>query len=131
LIRVKAIVTGEKDASSFFRTFEYSNESYHTIFLPSVNDIKEKLTLGLRINTNECLALYCDYVVSQLRAQNHMEYIEKGAKTLLSPHSVLIGVPESLRKIVLYAELDKVKQCVITLEEPIKVPHYFLSPTAR
>jgi hypothetical protein len=60
-----------------------------------------------------------------------MEYIEKGAKTLLSPHSVLIGVPESLRKIVLYAELDKVKQCVITLEEPIKVPHYFLSPTAR
>jgi urease gamma subunit len=126
LIRVKATVTGEKDTSPFFRVFEYSDESYDTIFLPSVNKIKEKLAMDLRININECLALYCNYVVSQLRAQNLIEHIEAGAKTLLSPHSVMTGVPETLRKIVFHAELDKVQQYIITLQEPIKIPRYVL-----
>lgn len=127
MIRVKATVTGEKDTSPFFRVFEYSDESYDTIFLPSVNKIKEKLAMDLRININECLALYCNYVVSQLRAQSLIEHIEGGAKTLLSPHSVMTGVPETLRKIVFNAELDKVQQYVITLQEPIKIPRYVLS----
>jgi urease gamma subunit len=126
LIRVKATVTGEKDTSPFFRVFEYSDESYDTIFLPSVNKIKEKIAMDLRININECLALYCNYVVSQLRAQNLIEHIEAGAKTLLSPHSVMTGVPETLRKIVFHAELDKVQQYIITLQEPIKIPRYVL-----
>jgi urease gamma subunit len=126
LIRVKATVTGEKDTSPFFRVFEYSDESYDTIFLPSVNKIKEKLAMDLRININECLALYCNYVVSQLRAQNLIEHIEAGAKTLLSHHSVMTGVPETLRKMVFHAELDKVQQYIITLQEPIKIPRYVL-----
>ena len=119
-------MTGEKDTSPFFRVFEYSDESYDTIFLPSVNKIKEKLAMGLRININGCLTLYCNYVVSQLRAQNLIEHIEAGAKTLLSPHSVMTGVPETLRKIVFHAELDKVQQYIITLQEPIKIPRYVL-----
>jgi urease gamma subunit len=127
LIRVKATVTGEKDTPPFFRVFEYSDESYDTIFLPSVNKIKEKLVMGLRININECLALYCNYVVSQLRAQNLIEHIEEGVKALLSPYSVMIGVPETIRKIVFHVELDKVQQYVITLQEPIKIPRYVLS----
>lgn len=126
MIRVKATVTGEKDTSPFFWVFEYSDESYDTIFLPSVNKIKEKIAMDLRININECLALYCNYVVSQLRAQSLIEHIEGGAKTLLSPHSVMTGVPETLRKIVFHAELDKVQQYIITLQEPIKIPRYVL-----
>ena len=120
-------MTGEKDTPPFFRVFEYSDESYDTIFLPSVNKIKEKLVMGLRININECLALYCNYVVSQLRAQNLIEHIEGGAKALLSPYSVMIGVPETIRKIVFHVELDIVQQYVITLQEPIKIPRYVLS----
>jgi urease gamma subunit len=128
LIRVKATATGEKDTSPFFQVFEYSDESYDTIFLPSVNKIKEKLAMGLRININECLALYCNYVVSQLHAQNLIEHIEGGSKTLLSPHNVMTGVPETLRKIVFHTELDdKLPQYVITLYEPIKIPRYVLS----
>jgi urease gamma subunit len=128
LIRVKATATGEKDTSPFFQVFEYSDESYDTIFLPSVNKIKEKLAMGLRININECLALYCNYVVSQLHAQNLIEHIEGGSKTLLSPHNVMTGVPETLRKIVFHTELDdKLPQYVITLYEPIKIPCYVLS----
>ena len=62
-------MTGERDTSPYFQVFEYSDESYERVFVPSVNMIKEKLTMGLRINFNECLALFCNYVVSQLRGQ--------------------------------------------------------------
>jgi len=50
LIRVRAIVTGERDISPYFQAFEYSDESYERIFVPSVNMIKEKLVIELRKN---------------------------------------------------------------------------------
>jgi urease gamma subunit len=131
LIRLKAKVTGEKDASPLYCSFEYSDESYNTIFLPSIFDIHERLAKGLRINIFECLALYCYYVVSQLRERNNIEYIKEGAKRLLSQQSVLIGVPESVRNIVLHAKLNDEEEHFITLEEPIKIPHYFLSPNSK
>jgi urease gamma subunit len=126
LIHVKATVTGEKDTSPFFRVIEYSDESYNTIFVPSVNKIKDKIATGLRININECLAFYSEYVVSQLRTRNRVERIERGAKILLSSHNVMTGVPESLRKIVFQTELDGVLQNVVMIQEPIKIPRYIL-----
>jgi urease gamma subunit len=131
LIRIKVKVAGENDASPLYCSFEYSDESYNTIFLPSINDIQERLAKGLRINIFECLALYCYYVVSQLRERNNIKCIQEGAMRLLSQQSVLIGVPESVRNIVLYAKLDDEEEHIITLEEPIKIPNYFLSPTSK
>lgn len=126
MIHVNATVTGEKDTSPFFWVIEYSDESYNTIFVPSVNKIKDKLATGLRININECLAFYSEYVVSQLRTRNRVERIERGAKILLSSHSVMTGVPESLRKIVFQTELHGVLQNVVMIQEPIKIPRYIL-----
>jgi urease gamma subunit len=131
LIRLKVKVAGEKDASPLYSSFEYSDESYNTIFLPSIKDIQGRLAKGLRINLFECLALYCYYVVSQLRKRNNIECIQEGAKRLLSQQSVLIGVPESVRNIYLSAKLNDEEERVITLEEPIKIPHYFLSLTSK
>jgi urease gamma subunit len=120
------MVTGEKDTSPFFQVFEYSDESYEKIVVPSVNMIKEKIVMGLKINFNECLALYCNYVVSQLRAQKPVEVIEEGARKILSPHNVMFGVPESLRKVVFYAMFDEACQYVITVREPIRIMWYEL-----
>ena len=131
MIHLKVKVAGEKDASPLYCSFEYSDESYNTIFLPSIKDIQERLAKGLRINIFECLALYYYYVVSQLREQNNIECIQDGAKRLLSQQSVLIGVPESVRNIALCAKLSDEEEQVITLTEPIKIPHYFLSPTSK
>jgi urease gamma subunit len=105
LIRVRAIVTGERDISPYFQAFEYSDESYERIFVPSVNMIKEKLVIELRINFNECLALFFNYVVSQLRAQNPTERIVGGARKILLPQNVMVGVPESLRGIVFLCKI--------------------------
>jgi urease gamma subunit len=127
LIRVRAIVTGERDTSPYIQVFEYSDESYERIFVPSVNVIKEKLVTGLKINFNECLALFCDYVVSQLRAQNPIERMEGGARKILLPQNVMVGVPESLRGIVFHVKLDGASQYVITIKEPIKITRYELS----
>jgi urease gamma subunit len=120
-------VTGEQDTPSYFQVFEYSDESYERIFVPSVNMIKEKLVMGLRINFNECLALFCNYVVSQLRFQYPIERIEGGARKILLPQNVMVGVPESLRGIVFHVKLDEASQYVITINEPIKIMRYELS----
>ncbi|MGA7542473.1 MAG: urease subunit gamma [Nitrososphaeraceae archaeon] len=119
-------MTGERDTSPYFQVFEYSDESYERIFVPSVNMIKEKLVMGLKINFNECLALFCNYVVSQLRAQSPIERIEGGARKILLPQNVMVGVPESLRGIVFHVKLDEASQYVITINEPIKIMRYEL-----
>jgi urease gamma subunit len=126
LIRVKAIINGEKDLPSFFRVFEYSNESYDTIFAASVKLVKVKLARGLKININECLVMYCNYIVLRLRAQNRIAHIEREAKNLLSADCVMTGVPETLREVVFQTELDEMPQQVIRLQEPIKIPRYVL-----
>jgi urease gamma subunit len=127
LIRVRAVVTGESDTSPYFQIFEYSDESYERIFVPAVNIIKEKLAKGLKINFNECLTLFCNYVVSELRARNSIKNIEREARRILSPHDVMFGVPESLRKIVFNAKLGKAIPYVLTIREPIKIMLYELS----
>jgi urease gamma subunit len=126
LIRVRATVTGESDTSPYFQIFEYSDESYERIFVPAVNIIKEKLAKGLRINFNDCLTLFCNYVVSELRARNSIKNIEGEAGRILAPHIVMIGVPESFRKIVFHAKLDKAIPYVLTVREPIKIMRYEL-----
>jgi urease gamma subunit len=127
LVRVTAI--GEEDTSTFSQVFEYSNESFDTIFSPTVDKIKEKLKQGLRINLYECLALYCDYIVSRLRAKNDASSIERGIRALLSHHHVMTGVPETLRNIVFQMELNRGEREIITINEPIRIPHYVLGTT--
>ncbi len=69
MILIKAEVKGEPDVPPFARIFEYRNKSDEQIFFDSLELIKEKLAKNLRINTNESLALYCGYIVDQLRAR--------------------------------------------------------------
>jgi urease gamma subunit len=128
LIFVKAKVTGENATTPLNFVFEYSEESYETIFLRSIEAIKERLASGLKINIYECLALYCYYVVTQLRGKRSSKSIQQGIKLLLSQENVLVGVPESVRNIVLYARFNDYEQYTVMLEEPIKIPKYFLQP---
>jgi urease gamma subunit len=122
-------VIGEKGASPFSQVFEYSNESFDSIFLPKVDRIKEKLKQHLRINLYECLALYSDFLVSHLRTKNGTSSIEQGTRALLSHRDVMTGVPETFRKIVFQIELNRGEQEIITISEPIRIPHYFLGTT--
>ena len=129
MILVRVTVIGEEGASPFSQVFEYSNESFDNIFSTTVDRIKEKLKQRLRINLYECLALYCDYLVSRLRTKNRASPIEQGMQALLSHHDVMTGVPETLRRIVFQIELNRGEQEIITISEPIRIPHYVLGTT--
>ena len=123
MILIKAEVKGEPDVPRFARIFEYRNKSDEQIFFDSLELIKEKLAKNLRINTNESLALYCGYIVDQLRARISINSIEKNSRTILLTDKVMIGVPETLRIISFEVILDNSPNKKISFREPI--------PTAR
>lgn len=128
MIVIKAEVKGEPDVPPFTRVFEYLDESGEQIFFGSLKLIKEKLSKNLRINTNESLALYCGYVVDQLRACRSIDSIENNAP-IISFDKVMIGVPETLRRISFEVILDNFPKKKITLHEPI--PTSYKMPADR
>jgi urease gamma subunit len=127
MINIKARVKGEPDTAPFTHTFYYVDKSDEELFYNSVKMIKEKLDKNLKINISESLIIYCAYVISELRARKTISVIERNAQKILPPHKVMIGVPESLRKITFEAEIDKLPKRRITLKEPIATSNYILA----
>ena len=99
MINIKAVVEGEPDTLPFTRIFELRDKIDEKIFFASVKIIKEKLSRNLKINTNECLTIFCDYIINEILAKRTVSLIEKNASKLLSEQQVMIGVSETLRKI--------------------------------
>ncbi|HEY9387680.1 MAG TPA: urease subunit gamma [Nitrososphaeraceae archaeon] len=126
MISVKALVKGENDVPPFRVVFEYLHRSDELIFLNSVNMIREKLSKNLKVNTNEALTLYCNYIISQIRIGIPICTIETEAKRLLSIQHVMIGVPETLKKIIFEASIDHIPKQTLTIYEPIPIPTYVL-----
>ena len=127
MLHIKATVKGEPDTAPFTHTFFYANESDEKLFYNSVNMIKEKLDKNLKININESLMIYCAYVIDKLRANETISVIERNAQKILHPDKVMIGVPESLRKIVFEAKIDKLPKRRVILKEPITISNYILA----
>jgi urease gamma subunit len=132
MINVKAKIEGEPDVPPFIRVFEYRDKSDDLIFYSMVERIKEKLARNLKINTNESLLFYCAYVVSELHSHKSIDSIEKNASRILSTDKVMIGVPETLRKITFEAVVDNMpKKQIITFNEPIPTSSYILTATKK
>jgi len=131
MINVKAKIEGEPDVPPFIRVFEYRDKSDDLIFYSTVERIKEKLAKNLKINTNESLLFYCAYVVSELRAHKSIDSIEKNASRILSTDKVMIGVPETLRKVTFEAIVDNLPKKQITFDEPMPTSNYILTTTTK
>jgi urease gamma subunit len=127
MINIKATVKGEPDTGPFTHIFLYTNKSDEQIFCNSVEMIKDKLNKNLRININESLVIYCAYVIGGLRSRKTATLIEENAQKILSPDKVMIGVPESLRKITFEAKIDRLSKRQITFKEPITTSNYILT----
>jgi urease gamma subunit len=127
MIHVKATIKGEPDAAPFRHTFFYADESDEELFYNSVNIVKEKLDKNLKININESLVIYCAYVVGKLRTNEAINIIQRNAQKILAPDKVMIGVPESLRKIVFDVKIDKLPKRRVILKEPITTSNYILA----
>jgi urease gamma subunit len=131
MINVKAKREGEPDVAPFIRVFDYRDKSDDLIFYSMVERIKEKLAKNLKINTNESLLFYCAYVVSELRAHKSIDSIEKNASRILSTDKVMIGVPETLRKVTFEAIVDNMPKKQITFDEPMPTSNYILTTTTK
>ena len=127
MIHLKVEVKGEPDVPSFTRIFEHGDKADEQIFFNSVDIVKEKLARNLKINTNEALLVYCAYIVSELRSGKHKDTIEKNSSKILARHNVMIGVPETLRKITFEAAVDNLQKEIIIFEEPIPISDYILT----
>jgi urease subunit gamma len=131
MIHIKATVKGEPDTAPFAQTFLYADKSDEQVFSNSLRMIKEKLDKNLRVNINESLTIYCAYIVKELRARKPVRVIEKNAQKILPADKVMIGVPETLRKITFEAKIDKLPNRRIILKEPIPTSNYTLAAKNR
>lgn len=83
----------------------------------------------MKININETLYIYLKYVIDQLRSnRNNRSEIKKNIPRLLTPDQVMIGVPESLRKLVFNIKLERTQRLRLTIVEPIPTTSYVLAP---
>ena len=131
MIDIKAEIKGEPDAPPLIRVFEYKDKSDDLIFYSTVEIIKQKIARNLKINANESLIMYCAYIVSELRAHKSINSIEKNASKILSTDKVMIGVPETLRKIRFEAMIDNMPKKQITLDEPMPTSSYILTAKTK
>jgi len=126
LIHIKITVKGEPDVSPFTSIFQYSTKTDEEIFINSAIMIKDRLSRNLKININEAIVVYSALIVSELRDGKSIEQIQKNASCLLNPEQVMIGVPETLRKISFEVTLDDDSMNLIVLNTPIRILDYFL-----
>ncbi|MHA2032822.1 MAG: urease subunit gamma [Candidatus Kariarchaeaceae archaeon] len=129
MIKIKAIIKGEEDTPPFSKLFEYDT-NYEKIFFNALKIIQTRLSQNLRININETLMLFCGLITQQLREGKSNSEIVDSLSKLLIPEKVLIGVPESLRKISFEVNIDDIPSKIISIVEPISITDYILTGKA-
>ncbi len=127
MIHINALVKGEQDIPPITKQFQYDNYS-EGIFFAGVEMIKNRLANNLRINLNETLLFYCAYIVSELRSGKTVSTIQKNVHRILSPDKVMVGVPESIQRIVFDVNIDNKLKETVKFEEPIQISDYILAP---
>lgn len=121
------IVKGEQDIPPITKQFQYDDHS-EEIFFAGVETIKKRLSNNLKINLNETLLFYCAYIVLELRSGKTVSTIQKNVHKILSPDKVMVGVPESIQRIVFEVNIDNKLKETVTFNEPIQISNYILVP---
>jgi urease gamma subunit len=119
----KVTVKGEQDVPPFTRILHFGEPEDAIIIANCVEAVKKKLGKNLKINVNESLIVYCYYVVSELQAGKKVEEIIANASTIILPDKVMIGVAETLKKIVIDVLIDGLLKQQVVLDQPIRLPY--------
>ena len=128
MIDVTVIVQGDPDTVPFTRIFRFYNKADYIILSKLIKSINDKLSKDMRINLNETLYIYLNYIIKELRLHWKTNEMITNASTLLTPDQVMIGVPESLRKISFNVVMPNSQRLKITIKEPISTTGYILAP---
>ncbi|HXV88916.1 MAG TPA: urease subunit gamma [Nitrososphaeraceae archaeon] len=127
LIEITITVQGEPDTSPIIRVYQFHNNTDYIILKNSIKTIKNKLSRKMRININEALYIYLNYVINQLHLHKKKNEIITNVSKLLTPNQVMIGVPESLRKVNFNINTESKQKLDITVTEPILIISYILA----
>ena len=128
MIDVAVTVQGEPDTVPFTRIFQFYNKADYIILSKLIKSINDKLSKDMRINLNETLYIYLNYIIKELRLHRKTNEMITNASTLLTPDQVMIGVPESLRKISFNVLMPNSQRLKIIIKEPISTSGYILAP---
>ena len=128
MIDVAVTVQGEPDTVPFTRIFRFYNKTDYIILSKLIKSINDKLSKDMRINLNETLYIYLNFIIKELRLHRKTNEMITNASTLLTPDKVMIGVPESLRKISFNILMPNSQRLKITIKEPISTSGYILAP---
>ncbi len=128
MIDVAVTVQGEPDTVPFTRIFRFYNKTDYIILSKLIKSINDKLSKDMRINLNETLYIYLNFIIKELRLHRKTNEMITNASTLLTPDQVMIGVPESLRKISFNILMPNSQRLKITIKEPISTSGYILAP---
>ena len=118
-IDAKVTVKGEPDTPPLTKDFCFDGEIDLKVLSNSVKIITDKLSNGARINVNEYLLIYLDYLISGFESNLEVNDMMIHVSTMLSNKQVMIGVPESLREITFDINGDKISTNQIVLTNPI------------
>ena len=86
----------------------------------------ERIQKKLKINLNEVLTIFLDFLVREYRKKSGADEIKDSLSKLLTHDQVLIGVPELVKKIEFSGIIDTSPKLTIVLNEPILIPEYVI-----
>ena len=124
-MKIEVLVQGDPDVQPLTKTFHYEKTD-EDIFVESAQLIKKRLLNNMRLNIDETLELFVTCIVASLNEHQTLSKIEKNISQLLSPNQVMIGVPETLRKLTFTITTDHVNSESISVSTPITINPYFL-----
>ncbi len=124
-MKIEVLVQGDPDIKPITKIFHYE-KSDKLIFFESTQLIKKHLLNNMRLNINEALGLFVAYVITSINEHKTINEIQKQIPNMLLPHQVMIGVPESLRKLTFTITTNEIKNEPMSIVTPIRIDQYFL-----
>ena len=126
MIDVQITIEGENAQNSFYKKYYYPNESDEEIFFNSVQLVTARIEKKLKINLNEILTIFLDFLVREYRKKRDVDEIKDNLSKLFTHDQVLIGVPELVKKMEFSGWIDTNQKFTMVLNEPILIPEYIM-----
>ena len=120
-MRFSAEVQGDPDTQPMIIFSGYDRD----VVLESAKAINRKIQGGIRININEAVMAMAAYVMRQIAAGVSADDTREQVCDLISPDNVMIGVPESMRRLV-FRMASGSSETVLVLDSPIRISRYVL-----
>lgn len=99
MIKLNVTVQGEPDTLPLRRNFKLEDQIDREIFRNTLTVLRKKISSNSKLNVNECLYIFYDFVLRQLCMKKTATEIEQTAIGFISDSQVFIGVPQTLAEI--------------------------------